>query len=574
MAKLQEKCPVCGKKAIEKSHTLLEAFQVHIINLECGHSITRKIEKKKDWEEIETFFGAKAKLYPYQGEGYEFARESGFRCLIGDEPGLGKTFQADACLRLHPETLLPALIICKSSLKLQQMREVLRICGPDFQPQIIESSKDKPNPIFPVIIATYDILWRISKKQIDAAEKAEHEVRERLNLMPWDVIPENERVKIPEVTNIFSDFKFKCAILDECQQIKNQQSKRAQQVRDICRDIPHVIATSGSAIENNAGEYFTILNILAPAMFPDYKRYIENDCDWYWTGRGYKVGGLRDPQAFFAKTKNFIIRRKKADVLPDLPLKERKFISCDFASKKMEADYNALQEEFVDFYNEHEGEKDFAQGILAKMVKLRHKAGINKVPFATEFITNWILDTEPTRKILIGVEHQDVGQMLAINLSKAFAEMRETGAQINDPLTYTSDLNSIRRNELVERFKNIDADRVMIASTKAAGEGLDGLQRAAYDLILLERQWNPKKEEQFEDRLARIGSVAVDGSITCNYILSAGTIDEYMTELVEVKRSNVDQTLDGKEYNWNEGSLIRELADIIARKGGKKWRLS
>jgi hypothetical protein len=119
MARLQKFCPTCGKPADEKNRTNLPApLNISIINLQCGHSYTEKIAEKKDWEMVETFpiGGPQVKLFPIKGEGYEFAKNANFRALIGDEPGLGKTFQADVCLRLHSEELTPCLIMSASLL--------------------------------------------------------------------------------------------------------------------------------------------------------------------------------------------------------------------------------------------------------------------------------------------------------------------------------------------------------------------------------------------------------------------------------------------------------------------------
>jgi SNF2 family DNA or RNA helicase len=155
------------------------------------------------------------------------------------------------------------------------------MCGADFTPQIIATSQDRPHTeIFPVCIVTYDILWRIVKAQNKKRDELETKFREELKLGEWEILPDEYEAKLPHVENPFVD-KFKCVILDECQQIKNQNSRRAQQVRDICRTVPHVIATSGSPIENNAGEYFTILNILHPERFRNYKDYVLNYCDAY-----------------------------------------------------------------------------------------------------------------------------------------------------------------------------------------------------------------------------------------------------------------------------------------------------
>jgi SNF2 family DNA or RNA helicase len=86
---------------------------------------------------------------------------------------------------------------------------------------------------------------------------------------------------------------------------------------------------------------------------------------------------------------------------------------------------------------------------------------------------------------------------------------------------------------------------------------------------MMERQWNPPKEEQAEGRFIRIGQLA--DSVTATYFTAVGTVDEFFADLVEQKRAIFSATMDGIETKWNESVLIRELAEILAAKGGKKW---
>jgi SNF2 family DNA or RNA helicase len=577
MPKLTKYCPVCNTPADEKSFTVIPPpINLKVINLKCGHSYTEKIEELKEWQKIETYemYGKKIKLFPYQGLGYEFARESGFRALIADEPGLGKTFQAYSCLRLHPEILTPCLVVCKSALKIQQFRAAMQLLGSDFMPEIIQKSSDRPSGLFNVTIVTYDLLWRIVKKQNEAREKLELEIRDKLRLSEWDIIPEEYQKDLPVVENPFATHGFKFVILDECQQIKNQSSRRAQQVREICQHIPHVIATSGSPIENHAGEYFTILNILRPERFRNYKDYVMNYCDYQESAYGTKVGGIRDIEYFKQQTKDFIIRRKMKDVQADLPPLQRKFISCEFATDKLKREYEEMQQEFSKYFYENEGTEDFQQGILARIAKMRHKTGISKVPFCVEYVSDFLNDTN--EKLVIFTEHLDVADVLELRLISELEKMRETGSEIANPLRYKAELNSQQRDEVVTEFTTNPHRRIFIASTKAASEGLDGLQKVCNHVIFLERQWNPKKEEQGEKRVQRIGSYGTgveDSHISADYILVTNSIDEYFTELVEIKRANTDQTLDGVEYDFNEASLVKELSAVLAQKGSKKWKL-
>ena len=108
----------------------------------------------------------------------------------------------------------------------------------------------------------------------------------------------------------------------------------------------------------------------------------------------------------------------------------------------------------------------------------------------------------------------------------------------------------------------------MIASTQAAGEGLN-LQFCS-DSIMLERQWNPPREEQAEARFHRFGQM---NSVSVTYMIASGTIDEYFTELVEHKRAIIAETMDNREIKWEENSLMKELAQILVTSGREKWKL-
>ena len=56
-------------------------------------------------------------------------------------------------------------------------------------------------------------------------------------------------------------------------------------------------------------------------------------------------------------------------------------------------------------------------------------------------------------------------------------------------------------------------------------------------------------------------------------MIASETVDEYFTELVEQKRAIVANTLDGKEMQWDQNSLMSELANVLITKGREKWKM-
>lgn len=522
---IRQECPTCKKIALEESR--LKIGKTLIIKLACGHILHTEGMQSDDKSYDSIVFSDGCKPRPYQIEAVRFAEESNIRCIIADEQGLGKTIEALSLIRLHYKKLLPTAIVCPSTVKLQWMFEIHRICNHDgkkFLVQVIQSGKELAMPGFDIYVVTYDML-----KKDDLFKM------------------------LPEGT-------VKSIIIDECQRIKNHLSDRAKAVQRVARKTPHIVAMSGTPIKNNAGEYFTVLNLVKPTLFPHYQRYIDNYCDAYSNGWGQKVGGLKNVERFHEDTKDIIIRRTKADVLPDLPSIDRKFHHVELDPKLNKA-YAAALKELDDMLYSDENEFTKSTNTIAIMGRMRHITGISKVAECVDFVTEFLLSTD--RKIVIFTHHQDVMEMLRSQLDSWL----EDGG-FAKTLTLHSGLNGNDRQHLVEEFKSNGSRRLMIASTLAAGEGIN-LQFCS-DAVLLERQWNPANEEQTEARFHRFGQL---NNVSITYMIASGTIDEYFTELVEIKRSIVAATMDKKEIQWNQQSLMKELAEILVTKGRKAWSL-
>jgi SWI/SNF-related matrix-associated actin-dependent regulator 1 of chromatin subfamily A len=519
------KCSNCGKLAEEESRSTFE--EMVFIKLKCGHTFIEEAIKSRGYNLVSS---DNRTLRPFQIDGVKFIEQSGGRCLIADEMGLGKTVQALAFLKLHPE-VLPVGILVKSVAKVQWFGEVIRWDGLEFLPQIVADSKTPFLPGFSVYITTYDLLRRLS-----SAAKQE--------------------------------LQLKTIILDECQQIKNHTSQRAKEVQGLCKDVENIIALSGTPIKNNAGEYFTILNLLKPKRFPFYAHYIRDYCDHYDNGWATKVGGLKNADWFHTQTSDFIIRRTWEEVDKEMPLINRNFFHVELAKKYVKA-YQDIQDELEDDYFKEESSEDkcegFMESAIAKMSKMRHLVGWNKIDPTVEFLEEWLTDSPPDKKIVIFTHHLDVTEALVVNI-KAMLVKNNLDIHIK---RITASQNGDARQLQVEEFKTDPLARICVASTLAAGESLN--MQFCSDIILMERQWNPANEEQAEGRIRRIGQDSK--SLNAVYTIASGTIDEFFTELVEQKRAIVASTLDNKEIPWDQQSLMKELLEVIIRKGGKRWKL-
>lgn len=534
MSFITYKCKTCEKSVTSNSY--FDVGQTRIHSLSCGHSQTEDLLEFKGHlaELIRSEELNPKKLFPFQIEGVKAAEKANMNFLFADEMGLGKTTEVLATILLHKTECLPVAVICKSSLKANWSLEISRWFGIETLTYTIENANTRVPLKCSFYIFSFDILRRFNGK----------------------------------IVELFQKIGIKTIVIDECQHIKNQNSQRSKAVQEICKVATYKLAASGTPIKNHAAEYFPILNILRPQTFRYYQSFVRDWCDSYWNGYQYKVGGIKNIKRFREYTKEFIIRRERKEVLPDLPSLNRMYTYHDLGDSVKDA-YERIEKETVE-YAEQSGDSAFdkASNILSYINKMRHLTGLSKVENALEFIEDFLLQTD--RKLTVFIHHKDVGELLLVKVTKLIEEInKEFDSKKNPPQQLTASLNSDARLKMCEDFQNIPENRILIASTLASGEGLN-LQKCS-DCLLVERQWNPANEEQAEARFIRIGQFAE--SVSATYLVALGTIDEYFAELVERKRSIMSQVLDGKESTWDESNIIKELTEKLIQMNTKKWRL-
>jgi len=531
--KVSKICRYCGKPAVEKSSYLFDTEKV--IELECGHSYSEKTHflSAGDYEKIESL-NQHHKPYGYQLDGLKFQEMSNFRCLIADEMGLGKTIQALLAILKHSGLLLPCLIVVRSQLKTQWLHELIEWTG--YAAQIIGSSKEMPLwDIFKVVIVSMDTLREA--KWMDTPEKI-------------DALP------------------FQCLIIDECQHLKNPEAKRTHAVRKLASKAKHIIALSGTPIKNHAGEYFTILNMIQPGKFPSLVSFYRNWVDVYNDGYKTRVGGIKSYRVkdFENYTADFIIRRTREKVLPDLPKIRRTYKTTNFEAGEAQTKYRVVMKQFVEEFDEDGGVTDKnMMNMLAYIAKLRHIAGAAKTGDAVDHVMTFLESTP--RKIVVFHHHKDVGAMIEdlINFeikqsdSDEIKKVKVVRLQSGDQANWNKE----------QTFKNDPDCRVLIASTLASGEGKNW--QFCSDCLIVERQWNSVNEEQSEGRFTRPGSVAEYVDVA--YLSILESVDDYFNEIVGRKREMFTRTMDHRQLNFDEQSLVREMAELLASRGRKAWRV-
>lgn len=479
---------------------------------------------------------------PFQAENISFlTNKAGFRGLIADDTGLGKTISTCATIYENKETLLPVLIVCKTTLKIQWFIELLSTTN--IIAQVISSGDDWINENADAWIVSYDL----AKKYVD-----------------------NESLQP------------KTIVLDEAQLIKNWEAARTEAIVKLSYRIPYIIGTTATPIKNNFYEYYPILHMIQPKRFND-RAMIDRMCDLKYHEGKWRRAGIAPyyEKAFRELTDDMVIRHKREDVAPELPtvLRNIRYVEVeDTKAKEALADELKNFVEAYDAYEDYDAEKasesraDLKRKANSSLMRLRHITGDVKVPYILDYIEEF-LNESPDRKLTIFVHHKSVADAVLAGIT----ELRSKGAiTCNEPYIIRGGMNEEVRNDLVAKCTmnqgwptNDILDRLLVASTLAAGEGIN-LQKCR-DFLMAERQFNPPNEEQAEGRFSRIGIDESVKNIFGVYMIMKNTVDDWFHKLVEFKRDGLKRTYgDKEEYGgqWgDEDEIVTDFMAVVAEQG-------
>ena len=438
--------------------------------------------------------------------------EGGAGVCLADEMGLGKTIQTIAVLLNYIEkgaflVVCPTSVIGNWEIEIQKYSSKVNIIIYNQQSQIPENLDFPPNY---VILLSYSLLQR------------------------------------EKVFEILSQKNWMGIILDEAQMIKNSESKRSIAVRSLQSQLR--IATTGTPIENNIGELWSLFDFLNPGLLPDREKFknlfeipISKNKD-FESSKTLKK--LIDP---------FILRRLKENVLVELPEKTEIIVNIEFSTEEKNF-YNsiragALQKIQDSLLPDH---KKRIQ-ILSEIMKLRRacchpimvdkaiKLASSKVNAIKEYIKTLI---EGNHKILVFsqfIEH--------LAIVRDFLDSENIQYQYLD-----GKLSAEERTYRVKDFQDGKGD-VFLISLKAGGFGLN-LTSADY-VLHLDPWWNPAVEAQATDRAHRFGQKK---PVTVYKFIVKDSIEEKILKLHNTKRdlSNylMDDLSEGKFFNMKDLEML------------------
>lgn len=431
---------------------------------------------------------------PYQRGGIAFARGLP-GVLVADEMGLGKTIQAIGMLNDRPARTV--LVLCPSSLKLNWQREIDKWLNYYLPVTVIDSGKARWPSKDGVVVMNYDLLKKFP--QVKACR--------------WDVL-----------------------ICDEAHYLKSPKAQRTQLAlgEDGRGGIPaqRRIFLTGTPAESRPAELFPILNALRPDLFPSWTDYAFRYCAGRMTAYGLDARGSSNSAELQALLRGSImVRRRKADVLKDLPAKIRRQVLLPCSGdirKKVDADMAAWKREkaIMDKLRERNADPEEvrAQQVAAnlRMHDLRQATTLAKLPMCLEFIR----DAAESEKVVVFAKHRAV-------LDQLVKMGGDAGVVVH------GGVDARGRQEAVDRFQSDPECRFFFGNIQAAGVGLT--LTAASHVIFVEFDWRPGMMQQAEDRCHRIGQ---KDSVTCSYLVVENSLDDLMLGSMEKRISTLDAVLD------------------------------
>jgi len=430
----------------------------------------------------------------YQKAGYAWIKMLEYYHLGGilaDEMGLGKTIQALAAIQNAPENT-QSLVVCPKTLLYNWAAEI-----------------DKFHINIPYLIVEGDKETRIQLLQNPNV---------KLFIISYTVVLND--------MDILKDKTLHWIILDEAQNIKNVNAKRTYAIKKIPAE--HRLALTGTPVENNLTELWSIYDFLMPGYLGTLKRFKKEYIDDTENGPA-KLRRIVAP---------FLLRRVKKEVLLELPDKQEQVSWCklhpvqeklylqviDMVQKKLLHSPEAAQLNFVN--------------VLAALTKLRQ---ICNHPHLAD--PDILPEPEASAKLelLIELVEDAIGSGHKILVFSQFVQMLKIIRQVFDGMSLKyayMDGKSKNRLQEVRRFENDPELQLFLISLKTGGTGLN--LTAADTVILYDPWWNPMVENQAIDRTHRIGQTQ---KVQVYRLITKGTVEEKIMNLQQHKLQLFDEVV-------------------------------
>lgn len=453
-----------------------------------------------------------ATLRDYQKYGYKWLKyltDNNLGACLADDMGLGKTLQAIALLtNLHEEKKKKSMVIMPKSLIYNWENEIKR-----FSPKLKVG-------VYYGINRDFSLLKKV------------------------DIILTTYGTIRNDIENLLEQ-KFDLLVLDESQNIKNINSQTTKAV--LLLNAKKRVALSGTPIENNLLELYSLFRFLNPEMFGSVQEFT-ND----YIVPIQKYSDTSTIEELRKKIYPFLLRRVKKEVLADLPDKIEKLVYVD-----MNDEHRRFYEERRKYYYSLLEKNTSSRGnfdkffVLQAINELRHivsspELESKKIISSKKevLIENVIEAIENNHKVLVFVNYLSSIESICDSLKENKIKYLKMTGQTKD------------RQNLVDKFQNDSRYKVFVMTLKTGGVGLNLV--SADTIFIYDPWWNTTVENQAIDRAYRLGQ---DKTVFAYKMIMRNTIEEKILKLQEIKNKLLDDLI--SEDNLSTKNLSKSDIEFI-----------
>ena len=327
---------------------------------------------------------------------------------------------------------------------------------------------------------------------------------------------------------------WRLVVIDEAQAIKNPAAKQTRAVKALKAQAR--IALTGTPIENQLGDLWSIFDFINPGLLGSAKEFAQ-----------FVKQLAERPESPYAPLRDlvrpYILRRMKTDktIIADLPDKTEVKTFCPL-SRKQAALYAQAVQDLKEQLEQVDGMK--RRGLVLAFL-MRFKQICNHP-------SQWLGDGDWSEADSGKLGRlRDLAEVIAAKQEKAlvFTQFRETTEPLSRFLASVFGRPGLilhgetavkKRQELVREFQNNESVPFFVLSVKAGGAGLN--LTAASHVIHFDRWWNPAVENQATDRAFRIGQKR---NVLVHKMVCQGTVEERIDQMIESKKQLAGDFLEG-----------------------------
>lgn len=534
----------------------------------------------------------KATLRPYQLTGYQWLMahmRDGTGCILGDDMGLGKTVQTIAVIEKYVEgtsndtsndlfnTEAARVTVRKAKGNGKDKGNGKGKDAAPAQPLLFsetEMSGKQPNRLPVLVVAPSSVVynWREELRRFAPT----------LTVLTYTGTQQERRQKAAYIANtnvvittyatlrndidILARHHYAIAVFDEAQAFKNSNSLLYEAVRRVAADFP--IALSGTPMENDLGELWTLMSVLCPNLLGDRDTFNNNFL--------HPISkDIESKHTAILRTliKPYFLRRLKEDVLDSLPERQDETILCPMTETQQSL-YMEEESRMRNLIMENGKARDNMR-VLAAINRLRQiacsPALIKAENTTSENSQASCLSSQSNLQQSTLLSQSGKLQALFARLE----QLRGTRHKVLIFSEYVSFLNLVAtemkqrnwafdmltgqtkdREQVINHFKQSSSlspttsqlspnthhpsptTQFFLISLKAGGVGLN-LTEADY-VFLLDPWWNVAAEEQAISRAHRIGQ---HRSVFVYRLITEDTLEEKIQTVQDHKQSIIDAVL-------------------------------